>query len=166
MHLSTQCQTWSWWVFYKVEQRQQCRLCDSHHTLDVEINLLLPRDSLTSISSLIIRKLTGWMMMNILFSVILCMLAASIRVAAECETFTSSCPIALGQSLHYTFGINYVKLGADDDYYVTFTVRVTRVIHSSQLFCVISCCSWCGLMVYDTKRRCQWIHRQSVWICR
>lgn len=61
--------------------------------------------------------------MNLWFPAIFSLLAVFSRTAVgECETFTSSCAVALGQSLHYTTDLNYIKLGADDDYYVTFTV--------------------------------------------
>jgi hypothetical protein len=48
-------------------------------------------------------------------------------VNAVCDTYTTACAIALGQHLPFSPNLNYAKVSADEDFYVTFTVSRSSV---------------------------------------
>lgn len=50
-------------------------------------------------------------------------IACAVGANAVCDTYTTVCAVGLGQHLPFSPGLNYAKVSADEDFYVTFTVR-------------------------------------------
>jgi hypothetical protein len=61
---------------------------------------------------------------SIIWIAVLCL--TWMNASGVCDTFSTVCPVALGQHLPVNTGLAYAIVPADEEYYVAFNVRSTR----------------------------------------